>query len=64
MLPVETNIIIFEVKGNYTPASFAAYLKERNIHCIAISPTEVRMVTHLNVTEPMVDSLVELISHM
>ncbi|RYG45687.1 MAG: threonine aldolase, partial [Chitinophagaceae bacterium] len=64
MLPVETNIIIFEVKGNYTPASFSAFLKENNIHCIAISPFEVRMVTHLDVTEPMVDSLVELIGRM
>ena len=64
MLPVETNIIIFEVKESYTPASFQAWLKERNIFCLPVSPTEVRMVTHLNVTTDMVDRLVEQIRLM
>lgn len=64
MLPVETNILIFEVKEAYTPASFTAFLAERNIHCLAISPTEVRMVTHLDVTPAMVHNLTELIRLM
>lgn len=64
MLPVETNIVIFEVKGSHTPASFVANLKEREILCLAVSPTQVRMVVHLDVTETMVEHLVEVIRGM
>lgn len=64
MLPVETNIIIFEVKDQFSPASFTAFMKEHDVHCLAISSSEVRMVTHLDVTADMVDSLVELIATM
>ena len=64
ILPVETNIIIFEVKGGYTPASFAAYLKNENVYCIPISATQVRIVTHLDITAEMVKSVVGLIEQM
>ncbi len=64
MLPVETNIIIFEVKGNYTPKSFAEYLKKFDVLCLPISPTQVRMVTHLDVTADMVNNLVQVIEAM
>lgn len=64
ILPVETNIIIFEVKGSYTPASFAAYLKNENIYCIPISATQVRIVTHLDVSAEMVKRVVGLIEKM
>ena len=61
ILPVETNIVIFEVKGKYTATSFAEHLKEKNILCIPISATQVRMVTHLDVTEGMVGQLIEVV---
>jgi len=64
MLPVETNILIFEVTGNYTAASFTEYLKEKNILCIAISPTQVRMVTHMDVLPEMIEQLVHVIDQM
>ena len=64
MLPVETNILIFEVKDSYSAASFTEYLKERNILCIAISPTQVRMVIHLDVTADMIRNLVSVIEKM
>ena len=64
MLPVETNIIIFEVTGSYSAASFTEHMKEHNILCIAISPAQVRMVTHLDVTESMIKNLVKVIEEM
>ena len=64
MLPVETNILIFEVQGSYTAASFTEYMKDRDILCIAISPTQVRMVTHLDVTGAMVRELLKVIEEM
>lgn len=60
--PVETNVLIFEVQGKYTAASFAAYLKDKGVLCIAISATHVRMVTHLNVTAAMIDTLIKIIN--
>lgn len=64
ILPVETNILIFEVEGRYSANSFTSFLKEQEILCIAISPTQVRMVTHLDVTEKMVNRLIDVIEKM
>jgi threonine aldolase len=61
ILPVETNIIIFEVKGKYGAHSFVEKLKEHNIYCIAISADQVRMVTHLDISGTMTDKLVSVI---
>ncbi len=64
MMPIETNILIFEVIGNYTPVSFVDHLKTYEVHCFAISPTQVRMVTHLDITPGMVKQLVNIIESM
>ncbi len=61
MIPVETNIIIFEVKGKYNPTSFCAKLKEQNIFCLPISSTHVRMVVHLDITNEMVIHLLSVL---
>ncbi len=64
MLPVETNMIIFEVIGRFTAKSLAQYFLEHNIKCMAISPTQVRMVTHLDVSPEMIERLVTVIEHI
>ena len=61
IMPVETNILIFEVTGPYSPAEFCKKLQLHRILCLAISPTQVRMVTHLDVTKEMVKNLVHVI---
>lgn len=63
-MPVETNIIIFEVAGRFTAKALAEKFKEQDILCIAISPTQVRMVLHLDVTGAMVKNLIEVIEGM
>ncbi|HEU0140739.1 MAG TPA: GntG family PLP-dependent aldolase [Bryobacteraceae bacterium] len=48
---VETNIIIFDVSGTgITAADFSACLKSRGILMNPVSPTEIRAVTHCDVT--------------
>jgi len=64
IFPVETNIIIFEVRGRFTAQQFAAKMKENNILTIAISPVQVRIVTHLDITADMVERTVEIIKHL
>lgn len=61
IMPVETNIIIAEINGRFTSASLHAKLKELGVLTIAISPTQVRFVLHLDVTRNMVDRAVEVI---
>jgi len=64
MLPVETNIIIFEVQAPYTAKALAEKFREYHIKCIAISPTQVRMVTHLDINEQMVKEVINVIQHL
>jgi len=61
IMPVETNIIIFEVINSYTPKELVERLKQDDILCLAISPTQVRMVTHLDVKKEMLKKLVQVI---
>jgi threonine aldolase len=64
IMPVETNIIIFEVTGAYTATEFCERLKQNDILCLSISPTQVRMVTHLDITKAMLKKLIEVITTM
>jgi threonine aldolase len=61
IMAVETNIIIFEILAPYTPKSFANKLAEFSILVMPISNTQVRMVTHLDVTEEMIKNLIAII---
>jgi len=61
ILDVETNIIIFSVKERFTPQSLVAKMKEKNILWYAISPTQVRIVTHLDVTPDMIQKTIDVI---
>lgn len=64
MLPVETNIVIFEITGPFTAAGFCEFMKQRNILCLPVSSSEVRMVTHLDVHQQHVNNLLQLIESM
>jgi threonine aldolase len=49
---VETNIVIFEIDPQLgSAANFAARLKEESVLVLAVSPTQIRLVTHLDVTK-------------
>jgi threonine aldolase len=64
ILPVETNILIFEVSGRFTPQSLAEHLKEQDILVMAISKTQVRMVLHLDVSAEMVEKTIKAINEL
>jgi len=51
ILPVETNIVIATISGKYTSTSLANTLKEKGILAIAMTPTQIRFVFHLDITE-------------
>ncbi|MBW7839810.1 MAG: threonine aldolase, partial [Chitinophagaceae bacterium] len=62
MFPVETNILIFEVNGKYSAKSLADALLKNNIRVIPISPTQIRIVTHLDITPKDVDKTIHIIN--
>jgi threonine aldolase len=64
MMPVETNIIIFEVQGHYTAATLTDAFRKYDIHVSAISATQIRIVLHLDVSEEMVKKTLDVIKHL
>lgn len=64
ILPVETNIIIFGVTRPWTSARFVDKLKEFDILGHPLSSTQVRLVTHLDVTPAMVEKTIEVITKL
>ena len=61
VLPVETNIIIFELDETVPAPRFVSWLKENDILGYAISPSRVRLVLHMDVTKEMVNKTIETI---
>jgi threonine aldolase len=64
MMPVETNIIIFEILSEGGPVAFCERMKHNDILCLPISATQVRMVTHLDVHDDMVVHVLQTIHAM
>ncbi|MEP6465180.1 MAG: GntG family PLP-dependent aldolase, partial [Parafilimonas sp.] len=61
IMPAETNILVFEVNGKYTAASLAQEFKKHNILVIAISKTQIRIVTHLDINTDMINETLQVI---
>ena len=60
VLPVETNIIIFEMNGPMTAPELVSKLKEKEILGYAIAPDRVRLVVHLDISAEMVDQTINI----
>lgn len=60
VLPVETNIIIFSCKGKYNSKQLVDALKQHDILAYNISPTQVRLVVHLDISESMVSKTIDV----
>ncbi|MBL7744524.1 MAG: aminotransferase class I/II-fold pyridoxal phosphate-dependent enzyme [Chitinophagaceae bacterium] len=64
ILPVETNIIIFELKNSISAPALVAKLKEHGILGYAIAPDRVRLVVHLDITLEMTTKTIEIFSSL
>ena len=60
LLPVETNIIIFELQEGLSAPAMVAALKEKGILGYAISPVRIRLVTHLDISEKDIHKTIEV----
>jgi len=64
IMPVETNIIIFETAEGFPAATVAESFRRLGVLVIAISPRQVRMVTHLDISPEMVARVLEAIDSL
>jgi threonine aldolase len=62
MMPVDTNILIFELASGIEPVKFLAKLSEHEIKALPFSTTQVRMVTHLDFDDAMLDKTVSILN--
>ena len=62
ILAVETNIVIATISGKYTAAQLVAALKEKGVLAIAMTPTQVRFVFHLDITENDLARTIDIIN--
>jgi threonine aldolase len=61
LFPVETNILIAQTRPDMPAASVAGLLLKKDIQVIAISSDQIRFVTHLGITESMMDKTLDSI---
>jgi threonine aldolase len=64
VLPVETNIIIFELKEGMAAQELVSKLNEKKVLGYAISPNRVRLVVHLDVTKEMVKETIQVFNQL
>ncbi len=64
VFPVGTNIVIFELTETYKAEDFISNLFKKNIKVIMMGPQKVRMVTHLDFTDEMLESVLEVLGEM
>ncbi len=61
VLPVETNILIFELNDGQSAPDLVAELKKQGVLAYAIAPNRVRLVTHLDVPRPLIEATLQVI---
>jgi len=62
--PIETNIIIFYVNDGVNESDFVTALKEKSILISSMGEGKLRMVTHLDFTEEMLEIVIKEISEL
>ncbi len=60
VLPVETNILIFELTEGRSAPDLVAELKKQNTLAYAIAPNRVRLVTHLDISRSMIEKTCQI----
>lgn len=61
LLPVFTNIVVFEVIDKIPSTDLIQKLAEKGVKTAAFGPQQIRMVTHLDFTDAMLERVVEVL---
>ncbi len=62
--PVQTNIVLFEVKGRFTAKALEQLFLQHGIKTIAMTSTQVRIVVHLDISPKMVADTIRVIESL
>jgi threonine aldolase len=62
ILPVETNIVIFQTPSERVNNELLEYLKENNILASSFGKDKIRFVTHLDFTDAMLERLIDVLT--
>jgi len=62
--PVITNIVIFEVSDQIDFNHIIQKLANKNIKVIPFGPQQIRLVTHLNFTDDMLDQTIKTLKSL
>jgi len=60
--PVQSNIVIFDLKAPWTAESYLNHLAEKGIKASTFGPQTIRFVTHLDVTADMIEQVIAVIA--
>lgn len=63
VMPVDTNIVIYDLQAGHAARTHVEQLKRHDIFCFAIGPSQVRMVTHLGITDDDIDRTIAVLKN-
>lgn len=61
VLPVETNILIFQLKKPVATEIFVQYLEQNSLKAVSTGPQQIRMVTHLDFEDEQLERAVKIL---
>lgn len=64
VIPVETNIVLFNVNQNFKAAQVVKAFEAKGILCNSTSIQTIRFVTHLDITPTMIDQTIQIIKNL
>jgi threonine aldolase len=64
LCPVMTNIVIFDVKSPLTGDLFLKKIGEHGVQAALFGPNTVRFVTHLHITDDMINELIAILKNL
>jgi threonine aldolase len=64
VLPVHTNIVVFEVQDDLLHSEVIEKLNQENIRTVAFGPQQIRLVTHLDFTEKMLERTLQVLQNI
>jgi len=64
VIPVQTNLVFFSMKPSMPVDKFLSNLRKNDIYAMALAPQQVRFVTHLDITDEMMEKVTGVLRSM
>lgn len=64
LMPVDTNIVIFELTENFTVKDFILRMGSKDIKIVQMGAQKMRMVTHLDFTDEMLEKVTKVLKEI